>query len=397
MANHAYDLPMQFSDTILVVSGRAISLLELTLAGAGLALFMLLVIVIFVWRLGSRRHSEVIETQRRAAEMEVRLAELSGQLRNFADTAATRETQMSRNLDERLDMVSHRLGQGLSQSAERTSQSLQNLYERLAVIDVAQQKITDLSSEMLSLKDILANKQTRGAYGQARMEAIIRDGLHSSAYSFQATLSNGKRPDCLVKLPESDTKIVIDAKFPLEAFNAMKSADDPAAIALAEKQLRRDVMVHIKDIADKYLISGETHETAIMFVPSESIYADLHEHFDDLIQKAHRQRVIITSPNIMMLLVQTMQAIFKDARMREQASLIQKEVVLLLDDVGRLNERIGKLQSHFQMTAKDLDQMAISTSKITRRGEKIEQMELQEDVKLDEVAEPARPKLVAGE
>jgi len=388
---------MDFYDVIIVVAGRSVTLLEIIIGAGIFALILLAAILIVVWRAGRRRNDDVINAQRRAGELENRLAELGGQLKHFSQSSATREAQSARSLDDRLDKVSHRLGSGMADSTERTTKSLQHLYERLAVIDTAQKKITTLSDEMLSLKDILSNKQTRGAYGQGRMEAIIRDGLHKSAFRFQGTLSNSTRPDCLIRLPNNDQEIVIDSKFPLEAFNALKSAKDDQAIIMAERQLRKDVMYHVKDIAKKYLIVGETHETAIMFVPSESIYADLHEHFEDLIQKAHRQRVIIASPNILMLMVQTMQALFKDARMREQASLIQKEVVILLDDVGRLQTRLGKLQSHFQAANKDVDDLVISTGKITSRGEKIEKMDLREDEvpALPEEA-PCKPKLVAG-
>ena len=391
---------MDFYDVIFVIGQRPISLLELLIAGGFFALLLLTLILVFVWRAGTRRHDDVITTQRRAGELENRLTELAGQLKNFSDTTATRETQLARNLDDRLDKVSHRLGEGLINNSERTTKSLQHLYERLAVIDTAQQKITSLSEEMLSLKDILSNKQARGAYGQARMEAIIRDGLHSGAYRFQATLSNNTRPDCLIRLPENDQQIVIDSKFPLEAFNALKAAGaagNDQDTVLAERQLRKDVLYHARDISTKYLIAGETHETAIMFVPSESIYADLHEHFEDVIQKAHRLQVIIASPNILMLLVQTLQAIFKDARMREQASLIQKEVVALLDDVERVQTRLGKLQSHFQAANKDVDDLVISTNKITRRGQKIEDMDLSpEDDQLLDNTSPIKPKLIAG-
>ena len=389
---------MDFYDVIVTIGQREITLLEVFVMAGLFALLLLTAILVVVWRTGSRRQDDVVSAQRRAGELESRLSELAGQLKNFSETTATRETQLARNLDDRLDKVSHRLGAGLTDNAERTTKSLRHLYERLAVIDTAQQKITALSDEMLSLKDILSNKQARGAYGQARMESIIRDGLHASAYRFQATLSNNTRPDCLIRLPENDQEIVIDSKFPLEAFNALKSAGDEQAIVVAERQLRKDVLFHVRDIAKKYLIAGETHETAIMFVPSESIYADLHEHFEDVIQKAHRQRVIIASPNILMLLVQTMQAIFKDARMREQASLIQKEVVILLEDVGRLQNRLGKLQSHFQAANKDVEGLVISTGKITSRGQKIEQMDLAEDTgpELEDTA-PVKPKLVVGQ
>jgi len=389
---------MDFYDVIFTIGERPITLLDIIVVGGLFGLLLLAAILVVVWRAGGRRHDDVVSAQRRAGELENRLSELAGQLKNFSETTATRETQQARNLDDRLDKVSHRLGAGLTDNAERTTKSLQQLYERLAVIDTAQQKITALSDEMLSLKDILSNKQARGAYGQARMEAIIRDGLHASAYRFQGTLSNNTRPDCLIRLPENDQEIVIDSKFPLEAFNALKSAVDEQAIVVAERQLRKDVLYHVKDIAKKYLIAGETHETAIMFVPSESVYADLHEHFEDVIQKAHRQRVIIASPNILMLLVQTMQAIFKDARMREQASLIQKEVVVLLEDVGRLQTRLGKLQSHFQAANKAVDGLVISTGKITSRGHKIEKMDLSQDHDTAIPEETShKPKLVVGQ
>ncbi len=392
---------MDFSDVVLVVGKQPIILMDLVIAAGVLTLLMLLAILIVVWRAGSRRNDEVTTAQRRASELETRLSELAGQLKNFSDTTATRETQMARNLEERLDKVSHRLGEGLANTSERTTKSLRHLYERLAVIDTAQQKITSLSDEMLSLKDILSNKQTRGAYGQARMEAIIRDGLHSTAYRFQGTLSNKTRPDCLIRLPENEMEIVIDSKFPLEGFNALKSAKTDQEKLEAERRLRRDVMYHVKDIATKYLISGETHETAVMFVPSESIYQDLHENFEDVIQKAHRQRVIIASPNILMMLVQTMQALFKDARMREQASLIQKEVVMLLEDVGRFQDRLGKLQNHFRLANDDVDKLVISSAKINKRGQTIEQMDFDEPEEqtppaLNEHGEATKPKLVSG-
>ncbi|MGH6855228.1 MAG: DNA recombination protein RmuC, partial [Aestuariivirga sp.] len=270
--------------------------------------------------------------------------------------------------------------------------SLTQLYERLAVIDAAQKNLSALSSEMVSLKDILANKQARGAYGQGRMEAIIRDGLHGGAYAFQPALSNACRPDCLIKLPDSELRLVIDAKFPLEAFNALKLARGDGEVRSAQARLRSDVLKHVKDISEKYLIAGETHETAIMFVPSESIYADLHEHFEDVIQKAHRARVIVASPNVLMLLIQTMQAIFKDVAMREQAGLIQVEVTRLLEDVGRLQERVGDLQRHFGAANADLDKLNVSADKIAKRGLRIESMDLEETPRV--VAGGTRPKLV---
>jgi DNA recombination protein RmuC len=267
------------------------------------------------------------------------------------------------------------------------------LNERLAVIDAAQRNITSLSTEMIGLKDILNNKQSRGAFGQGRMEAIIKDGLHAASYEFQATLSNGTRPDCVIKLPDSALRLVIDAKFPLEAYSALRASADEAGRKAAEVRLRGDMAKHVKDIAEKYLLTGETHETAILFVPSESIYAELHENYDDVIQKAHRSRVILASPNVLMLLVQTMQAIFKDVAMRDQAHVIKAEVGKLMEDVGRLKERASDLRRHFDMANGDLEKLGVSADRITKRGTKIESLDL-EDMKTDGELPAPRPRLV---
>lgn len=358
---------MDLDRTLLEIGGSPVTLLNLLLVGALFALLLLVAAVILSWRAQASRAGEAIATQRRTAELEYRIAELSGALKSLVDQAQGSQIQLVSTLDERL-----------TDQAERTGQSLKQLHERLAVIDAAQKNIAALSSEMLGLKDILSNKQARGAYGQARMEAIIRDGLPSRAYAFQGSLSNNTRPDCLVSLPDSDIKLVIDAKFPLEAFNALKAATGESELRNAEARLRGDVLKHVKDIAEKYLIPGETHETAIMFVPSESVYAELYERFEDVIQKAHRARVILASPNVLMLLVQTLQAIFRDARMREQAGLIKVEVTKLLEDVDRLKDRLGDLQKHFGSAASDLEKLGVSADKITRRGARIESLELQE-------------------
>ncbi len=389
---------MDFYAEVARLGARTFSLAEVLVAAGLLGLLLLLVLLVLSWRAGAKRRMEALESQKKTEALENKLSEMAGQLRQFAEAASTRDAHMSQRLDDRLDQVSHRLGQGLSETTQRTGKQLRELHERLAVIDTAQANITALSSEMLTLKDILSNKQARGAFGQARMEAIIRDGLHASAYAFQATLSNGTRPDCLIKLPQSDVQIVIDAKFPLEAFNALKAAEDEQAARTAEQRLRTDVLKHIRDISQKYLIKGETHETAILFVPSESIYADLYEHFEDIIQKAHRAQVIVASPNILMLMVQTMQAIFKDARMREQAHVIQKEVVHLLQDTERLRTRVIDLQRHFGQASGDIEKLVISSDKITKRGLRIEQMDLDEPDQASAAAlsDTVKPKLVAG-
>jgi DNA recombination protein RmuC len=383
-------------DQIVLVAGhRPITLFELLLLAAGLGLLLLVFATIMVWRLARARKAEALEQYRRTAELEYRLAELSGSLHGFAQQSQGLQMQMQNTLDERLDQVSHRVGVGLHEQTKATVQSLGALQERMAVIDAAQANLTALSGEMLSLKDILSNKQTRGVFGQGRMEAIIKDGLHAKAFAFQATLSNGTRPDCVITLPDSELRLVIDAKFPLEAYNAMRHATDEAERRAAEQRLKGDVLKHVKDIAEKYLISGETHETAIMFVPSESVYAELNENFDDVVQKAHRLRVILASPNVLMLLVQTMQAIVKDSMMREQAHVIKGEVVKLLDDVNRLRERTGSLKRHFEQAGADIEKIQVSTEQISRRGLRIESLELEEPAKVAD-ASAARPKLVGS-
>ena len=252
------------------------------------------------------------------------------------------------------------------------------LQERLAVIDTAQSNIQSLAGQVVQLQAILSNKQTRGAFGQSRMEAIVADGLPHGAYEFQATLSNGNRPDCLVKMPNGAPSLVIDAKFPLEAWNAIRAAadsDGSEAQKYAAQAFRRDIEVHIKAISEKYLISGETQDTAFMFVPSESIFAEIHENFEAIVQKAHRARIVIVSPSLLMLSIQVIQAILKDARMREQAHLIQGEVVRLMEDLSRLDDRVRKLQTHFGQATKDIDDILVSSNKVTKRGQKIEALE----------------------
>jgi DNA recombination protein RmuC len=298
--------------------------------------------------------------------------EIGGQ---FTQTVAAQEA-LARTLGARLEALEKRVGENLTDSATKTAASIAGIGERLTVIDEAQKNISALSGQVVSLQQVLSNKQARGAFGQAQMEEIVRDGLPGSLYDFQFTLSNRNRPDCIIRIPGNKALLVIDSKFPLEAFDALRRAttdeEKKAALAL----VRSSVSKHVSDIADKYLIPGEVQTPAIMFVPSESLYADLHDGFADVIQKAHRANVIVVSPNILMLAINTIQTVMKDARMREQADLIRKEVGALLNDVRLLNDRVTKLQSHFNQADADIKNILISTGKITTRGEKIEKVEL---------------------
>jgi DNA recombination protein RmuC len=297
--------------------------------------------------------------------------------------------------------VTHRLGESMTNTTKHTVENLQKLNERLAVIDTAQRNITELASQVTSLQGVLANKQSRGAFGQGRMELIIQDGLPKDCYAFQVTLSNKSRPDCCVYLPDAPA-LVVDAKFPLEAVTAFREAENDEVRKQAAAKVRTDINKHIADIAEKYLIPGETQDIALMFVPSESVYAELYDSFDDLFQRAYRAKVIIVSPSLLMLAIQVIQQIRRDARMREAAGTIIAEVAHLMTDVERLRDRVGALDKHFGQTSKDIEQITISVEKIVSRGERIQNVEF--DGAAAESAQPASQvipvpirKLQAGE
>ncbi|MEZ5874455.1 MAG: DNA recombination protein RmuC [Hyphomicrobiales bacterium] len=338
------------------------------LALAGLAVLALIVLAIVLTVHMSRRKHE-------ASAHDVQLGELKVRLQTLAEISVTRHGELARAVNERLDRMTHKVGTDLNETARKTHESISKLNERLAVIDTAQKNLTELSTNMVSLQEILANKQARGAFGQMRMETIVQDGLPKGAYTFQATLSNGKRPDCLLHMPNTPAGVVIDAKFPLEGFEAFRTARRDDEKKEAGRRIRVDVGRHIDAMAERYFIAGETQDTAILFVPSEAIYADLAEHFSDLVQKAHRARIVICAPNMLMLAVQTMQAILKDVQMREQAHLIQKEVATLMEDMGRFRDRVLDLQRHFGQANADIEKILTSSEKISARGRKIETLD----------------------
>jgi DNA recombination protein RmuC len=307
-----------------------------------------------------------------------RLAELNAKIGAMGELLAGAQARLQETVNQRLDAVTQNLGESLKTSTKHTSEHLQQLHARLAVIDSAQKNITDLASQVTSLQQVLANKQSRGAFGQAQMEAIISDRLPKECYEFQATLSNRSRPDCCIYLPAAPA-LVIDAKFPLEAVTAFREAASEDDKKAAMARVRQDVTRHIGDIAEKYLIPGETQDMALMFVPSESIYCELYDHFDDQFQKAYRAKVTIVSPSLLMLAVQVIQQIRKDAKLREAADRIVKEVGLLVADVGRLKERVDNLDRHFGQASKDIAQIVTSADKILSRGERIREVEFDEE------------------
>ncbi|AYC99457.1 DNA recombination protein RmuC [Neorhizobium sp. NCHU2750] len=359
----------------------------------------LVILVAVVLMLRSGRHRE--EMAQRTADAEARLAELvrmqgemHGRVAAMAETISTRQAELNHSVNQRLDGMSHRLGSTITEQTKSTHENLRKLQERLAVIDAAQNNIQTLAKDVVGLQAILSNKQTRGAFGQGRMETIVADGLPQGAYSFQSPLSNGTRPDCVIRMPNGAPPLIIDAKFPLEAWTAFREAASPDARRAAGQQFRRDMEVHIKDVAEKYLIAGETQDTVLLFVPSESIFAEIHEHFDAVVQRAQRARVVIVSPSLLLLSIQVIQAVLRDQRMREQAHLIQGEVGLLMEDLGRLEDRTRKLQSHFLAAEKDVEQILTSTDKLTRRGNRITSLELETPATAESSAEVAAQKSV---
>jgi DNA recombination protein RmuC len=367
------------------------------LIGAGALLVLLLVVVLVVLSAsGKAREAEREDAERRAREAELRMAdilkaqtEMQGRIAAMADVFGTRQHELNQAINQRIDGMTHRIGQTMTEQTRQTHENLRRLQERLVAIDTAQNNIQALAKDVVGLQAILSNKQTRGAFGQSRMEAIVADGLPMGAYEFQATLSNGSRPDCLVKMPNGQPSLVVDAKFPLEAWNAIRDAGADGT-RVAGQQFRRDIEVHIKDISEKYLLRGETQDTAFMFVPSESIFAEIHENFEAVVQRAHKARIVIVSPSLLMLSIQVIQSVLRDQRMREQAHLIQGEVIRLMEDLTRLDDRVQKLQGHFSAAQKDVEQIVTSSSKLAKRGQKIEAMEFEAGDGAVEQGQPAR-------
>ncbi len=286
------------------------------------------------------------------------------------------QTALAERLHAQELALTKALGTGLESATKRTLETMARLEGRLAAIDKAQENIVALSSQVVSLQDILANKQARGAFGEIQLADLVRQVLPPSAYRFQATLSNGRRPDCLLTLPNPPGAIAIDAKFTLDSYHALREAGNDDARAAAARDFRNDIRTHIRDIAERYVIVGETADAALMFLPSEAVYAELHGNFPETVQESYRARVFIVSPTTLWATLNTVRAVLKDVEMREQAGLIQRHVRSLADDVGRLDKRVAALAKHFGQATEDIRQIQISTQKVTRGAERIDALDL---------------------
>lgn len=304
--------------------------------------------------------------------------QLSGGLTHVSEAQAAAQANMLQLMERRLGQVSERMNENLQGSARRTAQSLGELQQRLQTIDKAQDNITKLSGDVLSLQDILSNKQTRGAFGEIQLNDIVSKALPSDSYTWQATLSNGKRADCLIHLPNPPGPIVVDSKFPLEAYEALRKAETQHQLNEAARMMRTAVKSHIKAISEKYILDGETADGALMFLPSEAVYAELHANFPELVREGFAARVWIVSPTTCMATLNTMRAILKDARMREQAGAIRRELGLLFADVDRLGSRVENLDRHFGQAAKDISDIKISADKAGRRARRLDNFDFEE-------------------
>ncbi|WP_306044681.1 DNA recombination protein RmuC [Nioella sp. MMSF_3534] len=304
--------------------------------------------------------------------------QLSGGITHVSELQARSQAQMLEVMERRLEEVQRSMGETLHGTSTRTARSLGELQQRLEQIDKAQAKIEKLSGDVLGLQDILSNKQTRGAFGEIQLNDIVHKALPPDSYAFQATLTNGRRADCLIHLPKPPGPIVIDSKFPLEPYEALRRAKTQRDTDEAARALRTAVRGHIKAIADRYIIEGETADGALMFLPSEAVYAELHANFPELVREGFAARVWIVSPTTCMATLNTMRAVLKDARMREQAGAIRKQLAMLHRDVELVVERVGKLTTHFGQARKDLDDITTAAERAGKRATRLDSFDFEE-------------------
>ena len=370
VAGYSFDL----SDPLVVLAG----------ALGALALLVLLLLLIVLRRAG--RQAELIAPiagQVGALGQQVRSLsdgqhQLAGGLNTVSETQAASQQNMLKLMEQRLAEVTARMNENLQGTSTRTARSLGELQQRLETIDKAQANIEKLSGDVLSLQDILSNKQTRGAFGEIQLNDIVSKALPSDSYAWQATLSNGKRADCLIHLPNPPGPIVIDSKFPLEAYEALRAAKTDWEVNEAAKAMRVAVKKHIKDIAERYIIEGEKADGALMFLPSEAVYAELHARLPEVVREGFAARVWIVSPTTCMATLNTMRAVLKDARMREQAGEIRKALKQLHRDVELVGERAGKLETQLRQAGDDVAGILTAAARAGKRAERLDNFDFEE-------------------
>ncbi len=344
----------------------------------GLLLFC---VIFLILRKPQNMHNHQVELMGRLTQMAESNAAQQNQL---SERLQAQERALSKTLEERLTALTKRVNDNLQESSTKTGETMTKLQERLAVIDAAQKNITELSSQVVGLHDILSNKQARGAFGEIQLQDLVKSALPPSSFEFQFTLSNSRRADCLIHLPNPPGSIVIDAKFPLESYRALIEAREESSRTIASRKFILDVGKHVNDIADRYILPGETAESALMFLPSEAVYAELHANFTTTVEMSYSKKVWIVSPTTLMATLNTVRAILKDAKMQEQAGLIQQEVTKMLKDVARLDQRVDNLEKHFGQAEKDLKAIRTSAEKVSKGGERITELEFGESRSLTE-------------
>lgn len=302
--------------------------------------------------------------------------ELSKNLQQQAQTLAEQVKELTQTIDQRLKDIAGQVEKRLSDGFEKTNQTFTDIVKRLALIDDAQKKITELSTNVVSLQEVLADKRSRGAFGEVQLTALIRNVLPEQHFALQHTLSNGRIADCMLFLPKPSGDIAIDAKFPLESYKRMTDATlSGEERKLAQRQFKQDIKKHINDIADKYIIANETADGAIMFLPAEAIFAELHAYHADLVEEAYRRRVWLTSPTTLMAVLTTARSVLKDDATRRQVHLIQEHLLKLAEDFSRFRGRFDNLAKHIDQAAVDVKQIHTSAHKISSRFSQIEQVE----------------------
>ncbi len=344
----------------------------------GILLILAICLIIVLLFMISRKKSSNIQSDS--------VAELKGQLSQMVQASSQQQqnitsqlSEQSARMEQTLSNFRQQLGHSLQQQTQSTHDNLTKLSERLAVIDRANSQITELTGQVTQLHNILANKTERGAFGEVQLENLVKTVLPPNSYAFQVTLPNQKRADCILKLPNPPGDIVIDSKFPLDAWYNLQNSETKEQQIAARRQLAISVRGHVKDIQDKYIIAGSTAESACLFLPSEAVYAELHANLPDVIDASYKARVWIVSPTTMMATLNTVRAVLRDARLREQTAIIQSEMLKLIEDVSRLDTRVENLNRHFSQVQKDISEIQTSTSRISKRSYRITELEVPED------------------
>ena len=372
---------IQFGEYILDLSDPSV---QVALGIGALVLLVLLLLIMAVRRAGRASDAvaplaaHMIQLHSRVEHLADGQAALSGGLTQVSEANASSQSNMLKLMEARLTEITTRMNDNLTNSSTRTARSLGDLQQRLQTIDKAQANIEKLSGDVLTLQDILSNKQTRGAFGEIQLADIVGKALPSDSYAMQATLSNGKRADCLIHLPNPPGPIVIDSKFPLEAYEMLRNTTDDRQVNEAAKALRVAVKGHIRAISEKYILDGETADGALMFLPSEAVYAELHANFPELVREGFAARVWIVSPTTCMATLNTMRAILKDARMREQAGAIRKALAQLHRDVEIVLERAGKLELHFDQARRDVEGITTAAERAGKRAARLDNYDFEE-------------------